>query len=63
MTSEPFNPADLEARIAAIRQLADQLANVDVKKKRAALSQAERLAESLQEQAAALRSRLRRFND
>jgi hypothetical protein len=59
MTSEPFDPADLEARIAAIRRLADELGKVRLKGS-ASLTEAERLAESLQEQAAALRSRIRR---
>ena len=61
MTSEPFDPADLEARIAAIRRLADELAKVRLKNS-GSLTEAERLAESLQEQAAALRSRIRRSN-
>jgi len=59
MTSEPFNPAELEARIAAIRKLADDLGKVPVNR-RQQLSEAERLAEELQEQAAALRSKIRR---
>lgn len=61
MTSEPFDPADLEARIAAIRRLADELGKVRLKNS-GSLTEAERLAESLQEQAAALRSRIRRSN-
>jgi len=62
MTSQPFDPRDLEARIAAIRKLADELAKVSLKKK-GAPSEAERLAAALQEQAAALRSRLRDLPD
>lgn len=62
MTSEPFNPADLEARVAAIRKLADELGKISLKQGKN-VSQAERLAEALQQQAAALRSHIRRVRD
>lgn len=62
MTSERFSPSDLEARIAAIRKLADELGKVSLKSPKD-LSQAERLAESLQAQAAVLRSKIRDQRD
>jgi HPt (histidine-containing phosphotransfer) domain-containing protein len=62
MTSERFSASDLEARVAAIRKLAEELEKLPLRQP-TSFAEAERLAEALQQQAASLRFQLRKFEE